>query len=876
MSSNLLTTKFYIPPPRQGFIIRRRLLDRLDEMLSHKLTLVSAPAGFGKTTLLSIWAQEREASVAWLSLDPDDNDLNTFLRYLIAALQTISSTVGRTSLSMLQSLQITDKEPILGSLINDLALIQKDLILILDDYHLIDSKEIHQAISYLLGHLSPHFHLVIISRSDPPLSLSRLRARNQLLEIRQLNLRLNQQEVQDFLDQSMSLDLTKEQVEILEARTEGWIAGLQLAALSLRDKQDVDAFLESFGGSHRFIIDYLADEIFSQLPEDLRTFLRRTAVLDSFTAQLCNLVTGRSDSDQVLRELEEANLFLISLDDRREWFRFHHLFLDYLRTSSDIGDESELHIKASRWYRDHQFYSRAVNHALLSGDMDETVHAISRAAPIAIQGATFTNLSTWFDALPDHVITENGELALYKSFTLFLTQSYREAFPYALAAQKNFPAHAPSYLEGRLLCLKAHHAMFRGKNDDAIRDARDALEYLDDGDYFFRNLTFNVLGQILEMKNDVASAAEIYHQAFRTGSKVSDRIGSIVILTNLVYSLNELGRLMEAVDICREVNEQFGEQLVGDRPLSDLISMPWGMLSYEADQLEIAEQQAQRALDLLSQYGVSQGISLAQHTLALVYLAGGEFDKLHHFTQQGYQLSIKMGLEQTHGAWFTALQAQASLELGNLQSVEKWAEKNGFSPLDNPHHWVEYPYFTYTRLLLAQDRFEDARTLLNTMQSNAQQGGRLRKLITINLLQAAIDQSGGNEQQAKTRLETAVRIASPQGYYRAFLNEDPAILLSILPQLHHLAPQFVSYLQGTPDVVPRSTSQLDHLIDPLTQRELEVLQLVARGLSNREIADALYVTLGTVKKHLNNIFSKLDVKSRTQAVARGTELNLLD
>jgi LuxR family maltose regulon positive regulatory protein len=872
---NLLATKLFTPSPRPNFIIRRRLLARLDESLSHKLTLVSAPAGFGKTTLLSIWASEVDHPVAWFSLDSDDDDPAVFLRYLIAALQTIAPEAGSTSLPLLQAPQPSGLESNLGILINELASIPQDFALILDDYHLIENQKIHAALTYLLDHLPPQMHLIISSRSDPPLQLSRLRARNQLLELRQSDLSMKAQETSLFLKQSMGLTLTEQQVEDLEARTEGWVAGLQLAALSLKGKDDIDDFIRAFGGSHRYIIDYLADEVFSQLPEDQRTFLIKTAILERFTAQLCDLITGRSDSEAVLRDLEDANLFLVSLDDRREWYRYHHLFLDYLRTVSDMPDEAELHKKAASWYLDHHIYSPAVKHAVMSQDTETAVQAISRAAPIAIQQAAFSNLFNWLAELPDQVVRENGELALYKSFALFLTQSYNDALPYALAAQENLAQDASSSLQGILMSLQAHMALYEGRNDDVIRLSRDALEYLDEGDYFFRNLTFNVLGQILETKGDVISAAEIYQQAFTLGSQSTDYMGTLVVFTNLVFSLNELGQREKAISICQEFQDEIGDQVLSGQTLSDVVSLSWSLLSYEADQLELASQQAQRALDTLERVGISQGISWAQYVLALTHFASGELDAMQELTHAGIQHAFRTGTQKVHGAWFTALEARASLRQGDIAAAQHWAEKSGYSPQDNPHHWLEHPYFTYTRLLLAQDRLAEARTLLNRMETNAQQGGRLRKLITINLLNALADSMEGNDQQIITRLETAVDLAAPQDYRRAFLDEGPR-LLALLPGVRHIAPQFIDQLLGIAQPVGLSSTKSDELIESLTEREQEILQLVARGLSNREIADALFITLGTVKKHLNNIFSKLDVKSRTQAVARGVELHLLD
>jgi LuxR family maltose regulon positive regulatory protein len=548
--------------------------------------------------------------------------------------------------------------------------------------------------------------------------------------------------------------------------------------------------------------------------------------------------------------------------------------VDYLRTISNLQDDAELHKKAAHWYSEHHYYSSAVRHAIMSGDTDTAIGAISRAAPIAIQHASFSNLFKWLTALPDEVVLENGELAMYKGYALFLTQSIGDARPYAIAAQENLPQNAPSSVQGILMSLQAHIALYEGRSDDVIRLSREAIEYLDDEDYFFRNLTFNVLGQILETKGDVTSAVEIYQQAFTSGSQTTERMGTMVVFTNLVISLNELGQREKAESLCEQFQGSIGDEVFSGQTLSDVVSLSWSLLSYEADQLVLASQQAQRALDTLSRVGISQGISWAQYVLAATHLANGEFDEMKTLTEAGYQHASRAGTEKIHGAWFTALDAQASLLQGDIPVAVHWAEKNGYSPQDNPHHWIEQPYFTYTRLLLAKNLLHEARTLLNTMETNAQQGQRLRKLITIDLLHAVADNIEGNEQQALARLETAVNLAASQDYRRAFLDEGPS-LLSLLPGVRHMAPNFIEQLLGTtPERVPPAGHAA--LIDPLTSREVEVLRLVAKGLSNREISEALFVTLGTVKKHLNNIFSKLDVKSRTQAVVRSGELNLLD
>jgi LuxR family maltose regulon positive regulatory protein len=855
--------------------MRDGMLERLDKILTYQLTLIAAPAGYGKTTLLSIWTLEHDLPAAWLSLDIEDNDPALFLQYLIATLQAIVPQIGQDSLALLQSPQLSSQTAILSSLINELAGVKENIVLILDDYHWIEQQDVHDSLIYLIEHMPPWVHIVVASRSDPPLQLSRLRVRNQLLEIRQSDLRMKPEEASYFFNQCMGLNLSPEQVEILGSRTEGWVAGLQLAALSLQGKDDIDTFINTFSGSHRFVIDYLADEVIASQSPEVKSFLRVTAILDRFSAPLCDELTERDDSKDILRYLEETNLFLIPLDEQREWYRFHHLFLDYLRIDLEEQSQRSLHAKASQWFLTHELYSEAVKHAILSGDDDQVIHAIAQAAPLAIEQATFTSLFSWFDALPDSIVRQNGLLSLYKSFALFFTETYREALPYARAAQENLPPDLPTSIQGRLFCLQAHIALFRNDLKDVIRYAREAMEYLSDDDTFFRNLTLNILGQVLEIKGDVLAAVEVYRQGFDSGHQAGEIIGTMVVFTNLVISLNELGRLSEANAICRQLHSEIWQGSFARRVFANAIYLPWSYLTYEANQLEEARTQAQMALDVLTENNITQGVILSQYVLARINLIDQDWDKFSQFIQDGIQLAMRTGTANTHGAWFSALEAEANLQQGNLAAVNNWVERLGFRPEDKPHHWIEWSYFTYARFLLRQNRVQEAQQILKTMETSAKGGQRLRKLITIYLLLAISDLAKDDRNSAIQHLEEALSIAAPEGYQRAFLDEDRAIL-ELLPDVRHLAPDFVDELLSNsfPATVP--SIRVNQPYEALSERELEVLRLVAKGYSNRQIAEALFVTLGTVKKHLNNIFGKLQIKNRTQAVAQARELNLLD
>lgn len=874
MLAPILTTKLHNPPTRPGHVQRARLADKLNDGASRKLVLVSAPAGFGKTTIMSLWADEVGLPAAWLSLDPEDNDPVRFLLYLLAALQTIVPDIGQTTSALLHSAQKAPQEIVLTVLINELASIQEDFYLILDDYHVINNQDVHAVLAYMIDHLPIKMHIIIASRSDPPLPLSRLRTREQLVEIRQSDLRFTPEESSQFLKQSAGFDLTAEQVAALESRTEGWIAGLQLAVLSMQGRSDLTVFIQAFSGSHRFVIDYLAEEVFTQQPEVLRQFLVETSVLDRFTAELCDEVTGRSDSAMILRELEDNNLFLIPLDDQRHWYRFHQLFQDYLRLELDEAVKSDLHKKACLWFIKHGYLAEAVKHALTSGDIDLAVQVISQAAADAFNQAMFQSLKGWLEALPEEVLRGDTVLASYKGLVLFLLNSYEEALPYVEAAEESLPSGASDTTQGLFMSLKAHMAMCEGQLEECIKLSRDALEYLDENSQVLRSLTLNVLGQVLELKGDVPSAAEIYRQAFKSGWQAGDRLGALVVFTNLVFALNELGRRRDALAFCKQLAVDIEAQAASSLPLLDAVYLSWSLLAYEANELDLARKYAQRALEVLVVANFPLGILWCQYILACVHLAKGDYDRVLEFTQQGNRLASSMGRESIQGAWFAALETQVALDGGDLASALQWAEMWAFTPDDSPQHWFDYPYFTYIRLLLARGRSNEAQTLLDNMEALASLGERRRKLITIHLLQALVLLSQGNRQVAIKKVARAVELAAPDDYRRAFLDEGQQIA-QLLPKARGIAPSFVDELLYAFRSQDASASHVNRLIDPLTEREQEVLRLVAKGLSNREIAEALFVTLGTVKKHLNNIFSKLNVKSRTQAITRGRELGLL-
>ena len=884
MAVQLLSTKLNIPPARPELVPRSRLMDRLNDGLDRKLALVSASAGFGKTTLLGEWIDSCDVPVCWLSLDEGDNDPVRFVHYLIAALQQVDGEIGGEISSFLRTLQLPLPDALITALINDIAAVDGSFVLVLDDYHLVQAEWIHEAVEFLIEHMPPQMHLVLATRHDPPLSLPRLRVRDQMVELREDDLRFTVEEATAFLNQAPGLTLNPRMVDALEARTEGWIAGLQLAALSMRGRpeESIGEFVAAFGGSHRHVIDYLADEVLAQQPEEIQSFLRQTSILDRLAAPLCDALTGRDDSAAILRQLEQANLFLVPLDDRRTWYRYHLLFAEFLRTDLDEVSQAELHLRAARWFEGQSLWPESVKHALASGDVMEAARTIELAADSALQIAALTTLQGWLDALPDRVVRESAELSTYKGFVLFYRGFQGEAASYAQSAAGQLDADTPPATTGRLLTLRAHLALSDGSYATAIGLCREALARLDEEDYLFRGLILNLLGQALEWQGDVAAAADAYREGAHTGRRAGDYVGALAAQVNLAFALSELGRLQEAIALCQD----FADETRGAGPLLPSVGacyVAWSWLSYEANELDQARKQALEALSMAEGTGFSDAILRVRYTLARVHLAFGEVDAARQVVQDACQLMSRLDLDLPQEAWFRSLEAEIHLRLGEITAAANWAEASGLSASDSPGRYDEDAYIAFARLLVVQGRHEEAVHLLATMEGLAGHGGRRRTMISIYLLQANIFQAQGQEGQALERVERALRLAAPQGYLRAFLEEGEPIR-ALLLQVRHVAPGFVDSLleafsrQWTPSdgqAERPATARPSPLVEPLTAREREIVRLIAAGRSNPEIAEMLYLSLNTVKWHVKNLYGKLGVSSRVEAAARAQELGLL-
>jgi LuxR family maltose regulon positive regulatory protein len=893
LATPLLTTKLYVPPPRPNLVPRPRLIERLDAglHLGHRLTLISAPAGFGKTTLVTDWLHGADGStpslsVAWLSLDEEDNDPARFFTYLIAALQKIDGDIGQATQSLLGAPQPPPVESLVTMLINDIAATPTRFALVLDDYHLIHTALIHDGIEFLLAHQPPHMHLIIVARTDPPLPLPRLRVRGQMTEIRADDLRFTAQEAAAFLDRALGLPLDAEMAAALEARTEGWIAGLQLAALSMqgRTAERVADFVAAFSGSNRHVIDYLAEEVLAQQPEEIRDFLRQTAILDRLSAPLCDAVcsmgtgvTGRDDSGVMLKRLERANLFLIPLDEQHRWYRYHRLFADFLRTELERQRATGLHLKAAHWFEAHGLLPEAVRHALAyttgSGDVDEAARIITLAGSQALFGGAFITLLSWLDALPDEIVRSRGGLASLKAWALFMTGQADAGKSYARSAEACLAEAGDPVSRGWLLSLRCYVADVR----EVLHLAREALDLLGDADPLSRGGTLFMLGDAQDAVGDVAGAIQTFREALDVGQRHDNPLVAATALGHLAVSMNRQGRRREALALCRRGVEQYVDARGRPLPLAGLIYVALGAIEYEANDLVPAHQHLQMGLGLGQQSAARRIVLYSLEALAQLQHAMRETETALATIQEARLLAF----QANERVWIdasAAIEADLQLKQGNVLAAERWAETAHLLPTEFPDAARESEYFTVARLLLAQNRPEEAQALLARLERSALLGGRQRSLITITILRALAEQALGDEAEALDTLERALSLAASEDYRRAFLDEGLAVA-SLLLQLRArrgrtVAPAFVdNLLEGF--AVGTKERQPEPLIEPLSEREIRVLRLMAADLSSPEIAEALVIAVSTARSHIKRIYRKLDVHSRYEAIERARALDLL-
>jgi LuxR family maltose regulon positive regulatory protein len=909
----LLTTKLYIPPTRQELVPRPRLIEQLNDGLHRKLTLISAPAGFGKTTLVSEWVEQLrldpkkenqiDNKIAWLSLDEGENDLARFLTYLITALQMIDSSIGQQAQTVFQSQQQLLVDPILLMLVNDITQLtdplleesNKDFVLILDDYHVIEEPSIHQAIDFLLEHQPPQLHLVILTRIDPPLPLSRLRARNQIVEIRGSNLHFSEKEVETFLNEIMNLDLTQEEIALLETRTEGWIAGLQLAAISLQGQANHQEFIQTFSGDNRFVIDFLLDEVLLRQPEDVRRFLLRTSVLSRICGPLCDVVVNLSDEESIqdgqgfLEYLDRANLFIVPMDNQRKWYRYHHLFSEVLLNrlrQTELSQLPTLHLKASQWFEDEGDQDLALHHALAAGNLERAAQLVEQNALDLLVHSRLTKLKKWYESLPKDLINSRSKLCIYRGWLQILIGTTEDANR-CVQVTEQILCSAPlqdkaeeQEILGLIYGLKARIALKTGELGEADEFANQTLNYIIEGSPIHSHVAI-IKGLAAFWDGDLETTDLALREAVSISQKCNHRFMTVEATIWLGYIKTLRGQLHQAVKLYRDALQFADLDEKRKIPIAGSAYIGLALVEREWNNLEVAESLLLDGFDMCNLFGNPQAWHIA---MAHVKNAQGNQDDAFDEIQIAEQMGAGADVAFSHlNIDIGRVRLWLSPGERNLAEAVRWAEDRGLNAEDMPTFSQRIAYTTLARVLIAQGEMDKAYGLLVRLQDNAEIGGRKGDLIEILALQALSLQALDDTDQAIITLERALTLAESGGFIRIFVDEGPPMAhLLYEAATRGIAPDYVSRLLGAfrvAEAIQAASSQTQppeaELIEPLSERELEVLQLIAEGLTNQEVSSRLYLSLHTVKAHTRNIYSKLGVNNRTLAVATARSLGIL-
>jgi ATP/maltotriose-dependent transcriptional regulator MalT len=893
MARPLLEAKLYVPKPRHGLVARPRLSERLGLGAESKLTLISAPAGFGKTTLLAEWIAAAPAgarSTAWLSLDPSDNEPGFFWTYLIAALQTVAPGVGTTALSLLQEPQPPPIETVLATLLNELGAVPDDVVLVLNDYHLVDAHDVQDGMALLLENLPSHVHLVIATRADPALPLARLRARGELVEIRAADLRFTPDEAGAYLNRVMGLDLGAGDVAALEARTEGWIAALQLAALSIRGREDVAGFIDGFAGDDRYIVDYLVEEVLQRQPEEVRTFLLGTSILDRLTGPLCDAVTGQDGGKAMLEALERGNLFLVPLDDRRRWYRYHQLFADVLRAR--LLDERpelapELHRRACEWYEQNGDRSEAIRHAMAGGDLARAADLVELAIPAMSQNRQEATLRQWLEALPDEVLRARPVLSnasagsfLVRGEVDGVEKRLRDAERWLDATDQALDGAGPMVvvdgaafhrLPGSIAVHRAGQALILGDVAGAAAHARRALDLVGEDEHLARGGAAGLLALASWTTGDLEAASGWYAAAMASLEKaghLSDVIGCGLALADIRLAQGRLGEAMRIFE--RGLALATGQ---GGRVLRGAADMHVGISTIlcERDDLEGARHQLLQSSELGEENGLPQNRYRSRVATAAIRQAEGDLDGALELLTEAERLYV--GDFSPDVRPVAAVKARVLIAQGKLSEAWAWARERRLSSADEPSYLHEFEHATLARLLLAHgthDRagsaIREAAELTERLQAAAEDGGRMGSEIDILVVEALARHAGNDPAGALASLARAVSLAEPEGYVRVIVDEGmPMAALLKLAAKSRNASGYARELLAAAATTEGQAPVKQQLIEPLSVRELD----------GPDLARELSVSLSTLRTHTQNIYAKLGVNSRRAAVRRAAELGLL-
>ncbi len=894
-SVTVLRTKLFIPSVRAGAVNRPRLIARINQGVQGALTLVSAPAGFGKTTLLASWAAQSASPVGWLSLEADDNDPVRFMTYLVMGLKSVWPQIGNLSLEMLASPQSLPVSVVLTHLLNEISGLKTGIVLVLDDYHAITAEPVQKVISFILDHLCPHLHLVLATRSDPLLPLARLRARNQLVELRAEDLHFSIEETADFLNSMMGLNLSPQEVTMIGERTEGWVTGLQMAALSMSGRPDKTRFIQAFSGSHQYILDYLLNEVLNQQPAPIQTFLLETSILECLTGSLCNALTGNNDGQEMLEMLERLNLFLVPLDDEHHWYRYHQLFAGLLRSRFQFTKQdlfTTLHERASDWFEQNGDLRRSIFHAIEAKDYVRSANMIEKVIGEELN-FNGREIIAWIDQIPEGLVYERSFLCLAKA--IYFSNRFQQAATsqwLQSAEEHAFADYIPNetnIILGIVDTTRAVMATIRGDLPDAMENAFRASQRLTDK--FLRFDALGILGETYYLSGNIQGAIDQWDEVKTISEAAKNTYGIIEALESKARAMLQLGKLKEEEQIFCMIFQLAAEKGIQEFHIA-LARLWYSDLLREWNELEQAEQQVSEGVTFFSEEVRPDNLCLGYIFQAFISLAHGNLLQANEACQRAEKICRQINIYPDIVAMTYLCKIRLGIASGRLQDADQVLQECLNGELFKHDLLKEWFLITKARLWIAQGRSDEVGDLLFELAKDAQSAGRIRDWIEILILQSTAFVKQGQKRESLSVLIHCLLAAEMEGYIRLFVSEGETMRQLLQEISSRLKRQrlkvenrdrllaYINKLEAafSPAPLPNGntvSSMQPVLPEPISSRELEVLQLLCAGLSNHEIAEKLFITNSTVKSHIHHLFGKIGVESRPQAIVRARELNLV-
>jgi LuxR family maltose regulon positive regulatory protein len=907
VATSILTTKLNIPKPRPQVVLRDQLISRLDEGLVQKLTLISAPAGFGKTTLASEWARHLGQSVGWITLDESDNDVNRFLSYFIAALQRVRENIGQEEVKHLRSPHPPPSEEILISILNQINALSEDIVFFLDDYHLISTRSIHETVTYFLEHMPENLHLVIVSRADPPLPLARLRGLGEVAELRQVDLRFTLDEATNFLRDVMGLGIQAEDVRALNSRTEGWVAGLQMAAVSLQGQENISNSVRIFTGSNRYILDYLLEEVLQRQPEGIQRFLFQSSVLDRLTSSLCDAIVIESEdlglegydrlqspvtglqSQTILEHLENSNLFIFPLDDHRQWYRYHRLFRDLLRKrfqqlSPDLIPD--LHRRAANWFEEAGMLSDAIEHTLASRDFDHAAQLIEQVAEEILMRSEVGTFTRWLERLPEKTLDDHPHLRLYHTWCLLVTGASNDV----IERQLRNIGEINGVLSARVAAVRAYLAIYQCDLSSAWKLSHVAWEGLPEEDLFLRGILSLVFGISLLAKGDVEAGMESLSGVLQASQEDDNVMVGTITISHLARLRMRAGELKEAYDMYQRAIDLARDENGQTLPIAGEAFMGLGEIFLQWNDLEKAENFILKGIQHTEAWSSVAALE-GYLALARVRLAQSRGAEVAPLVEKARKLAIQFETTTLDDMLVDINEARLFLLQGDVEAASQWVERRNVQRFIDSENWFEragdlrehiqkYELIILSRILIAKGESQRAQEILIPLLKAMKKLQRVDLVLEVRILQAIAQQAIGNMEEAIRNIKEALSLGEPGNFIRIFINEGAAMAKLIYEASKEgFSTEYCGrLLHAFPDQVPEDiglNSLKSEIIEPLTPREREVLSLIEEGLSNKEIAEHLFLSVGTVKVHTRNIYGKLCVSNRTHAAAKARSIGIL-